>query len=239
MKFRGVVTVAVVVLLCTIILSYITLRTFSGLTFIQVGSRRFGILNLDQTQTVWASLLGLSALGFSVGSAIASNNPSLGLFLGSYSGDWIFKAIITLIVIGILGGLVAEDQGGATVASAIGTLLALIFGAILTFHVLPPMMAGLGMSPGDQSELISAIAVSQLAGALPASLITAITGALIAKVIMRRRIIKIEPLKLPPPPPDELQKPFSFCPNCGCDLREFSQDRSTCPKCGEPLPGRS
>jgi len=238
MKIRGVIATSVVVLLSTIALSYIVLRAFSGLTYIRVGSTKWyfeGKGSLNQTQLIWASLLGMSSLGFSVGSVVAANNPSLGLLLGSYSGDWIFRTIFTLIVIGIAGGVAAEDRSGAAVASAIGMISALVFGAILTFQVLPPMMAGLGMSPGNQSDLISAIAVSMLAGALPAALITAVTSAIISRAIMRARIIRIEPLRLPPLPPEE-PRPYRFCPNCGANLGEFSPDRSTCPKCGEPLP---
>jgi len=236
MRFRSVAVTAAVVLLSTMALSYVVLLTFPGpTTTIRVGSRRLQISSLNQTQTVWASLLGMSAMGFSVGTAIASNNPSLGLLLGSYSGDWIFRAMITLAIIGAVGGIVAEDRGGATVASALGTILALAFGAALTFQVMPQLMTGIGMSPGEQSELISAIAVSQLAGAIPASLITAITSAIIARMALQMRIIHIEPLKLPPPPPEET-KPFRYCPNCGRDLSDFSPSRSTCPRCGEPLP---
>jgi len=236
MRFRSVAVTAVAVLLSTVALSYVVLLTLSGLTTIRVGSRRLEISGLNMTQTVWASLLGMSAMGFSVGTAIASNNPSLGLLLGSFSGDWIFRVMITLVIIGALGGIVAEDRSGATVASALGTILALTFGAALTFQVMPHLMMGIGMSPGDQSELISAIAVSQLAGAIPASLITAITSAIIARIALQMRIVHIEPLKLPPPPPEE-PRPFRYCPNCGRDLGDLSSPR-TCPRCGESLPER-
>jgi len=236
MRFRSVAVTAAVVLLSTVALSYVVLLWFSGsTTSIRVGSRRYDISGLDRTQAVWASLLGTSAMGFSVGTAIASNNPSLGLLLGSYSGDWIFRAMITLVIIGAVGGVVAEDRGGAAVASALGTISALAFGAALTFLVMPQLMAGIGMSPGEQSELTAAIAVSQLAGAIPASLITAITSAIIARIALQMRVVHIEPLKLPPPPP-EGPKPYRYCPNCGRDLSDFSPSRSTCPRCGEPLP---
>jgi len=238
MRFRSVAVTAAVVLLATVALSYIVLLFFPGpTTSIRVGSRRLDISNLTQTQAVWASLLGTSAMGYSVGTAIASNNPSLGLLLGSFSGDWIFRVIITLVIIGAVGGVVAEDRGGATVAAVLGTVSALAFGAALTFQVMPNLMTGIGMSPGEQAELISAIAVSQLAGAIPASLITAIIGAIVARIALQMRIVHIEPLKLPPPPPEE-PRPYRYCPNCGRDLSDFSTSRSTCPRCGEPLAER-
>jgi len=238
MRFRSVAVTAAVVLLSTVALSYVVLLMFPGpTTFIRVGSRRIDISSLDQTQKVWASLLGMSAMGFSVGTAIASNNPSLNLLLLSYSGDWIFRAMITLAIIGAVGGAVAEDRGGVMVAAVLGTISALAFGAALTFQVMPNLMMGIGMSPGEQSELISAIAVSQLAGAIPASLITAITGAIVARIALQMRVVHIEPLKLPPPPPEE-PRSFHYCPNCGSDLSDFSTSRSTCPRCGVSLTER-
>jgi len=238
MRLRSVVTATLVVLLSTIVLSYITLKAFSGFTFIQVGSRRLEISSLSPSESgVWASLLGLSAMGFGVGSAIAPSNVAFDLLVGSYSGEWIFKVIITIILVGALGGVVVEYGSGSAVASSLGTLLALCFGSVLTFRILPSLLQDVGMSAGEMQEFISAVAVSQFVGALAASLIAGLVGGFVSRLMLYRKIVHIEPLKLPPPPPpNDVQ--FRFCPNCGFDLSEFSEHRSTCPRCGEPIPGR-
>jgi len=249
MRFRGVGAVVLVVVLSTVAMSYLVLTSFNGPTFITLGSRHWIVMgtsssSLNATQQVWASLLGLGALWFSAGQIIAPRNEALGLLLGSYSGDWVFRVLATLILAGIAGGMVAEDPSGASLASALGIVAVLICGMALTLVVLPPLlsMSGPGMSPGERSELVSAVAVCQLLGAVAASIITALTSATVAKMMMRRRFVRIEPLKLPPPPPAHEGRPYRleseiyrYCPNCGCNLGEFSPDRSTCPSCGTPI----
>jgi hypothetical protein len=235
MRIRGIVFTTLVVLLSNLLLSYIALKMFSEFEFIRIGSKRLEVSSLSPSEEgFWASLLGLSVLGFNVGSAIAPRNVGYSLLIGSYSGGWIFKVIVVLIIIGAIGGVIAEYGSSATIASALGTLLAISFGAILTLRVLPPFLQSTGMSAGEMQELISAIAVSQLIGALIASLVTGLISGFIAKLMLYRNIIHVEPLKLPPPPPPNGVK-YRFCPNCGFDLGEFSEHRNKCPKCGSLL----
>ncbi|MBO3804157.1 MAG: zinc ribbon domain-containing protein [Candidatus Brockarchaeota archaeon] len=238
MRLRGVAVATLAVLLFTMALSYITLKAFSGFETIRVGSKQLKVSSLSPSEdALWASLLGLSAMGFGVGSAVAPGNVAFGLLVGSYSGEWIFKAIITLVIAGALGGIIVEYGSGATVASALGTLLALCFGAVLTLRTLPSLLEGVGMSAGELQEFVSAVAVSQFVGALAASLVAGLAGGLVARLMLRRSIVRVEPLKLPPPPPPN-GIAYRFCPNCGFDLSDFSEHRSTCPKCGERIPGR-
>ncbi|MGQ9513965.1 MAG: zinc ribbon domain-containing protein [Thermoproteota archaeon] len=236
MRIRGVVFTTLIVLLSTMLLSYIVLKAFSGFEFIRIGSKRLEISSLSPSEEgFWASLLGLSAMGFIVGSAIAPKNAAFDLLIGSYSGEWIFKVIIALIIVGAVGGMIAEYGSGATLASALGTLLALSFGAILTLRILPSFLQDVGMSAGEMQEFISAVAVSQFVGALAASLVAGLTGGFISKLTLYRNIVHVEPLKLPPPPPSTNEVKYRFCPHCGFNLSEIGEHRKTCPKCGSPL----
>jgi hypothetical protein len=198
-----------VVLLLSLVISFGLLYVLSGKSSLGLGNDRRIDLSSSSSIRLWGLLLGLSAGGFPVGPFLAPENKYVRALFASFGGDWFLLITATLVLVGLVGGLLAKHPLRGALASALASLILSLFGIVLTATELPHLVQDLNLPSGELSQLLSAVEVSQLAGGGFAALITGLMAALGGRVLQYGEKVPIDavrPIKVPPIEPNVIEK---------------------------------
>jgi hypothetical protein len=139
-------------------------------------------------------LLGLGAGGFLHRADVGAREPIGQDVFASYGGDWFLLITATLVLIGLVGGLLSKHTMSGALASGWASLSLAFLGILLTSSELP----NLADLPASQlSQLVSAVEISQLAGGCFSALITGLMGALGGRALLYREKVPIDVVKPP------------------------------------------
>jgi len=201
MRILGFLLSMSVVVLLSLASSFGLLYFLLGKTALNLGDGHQIDLSSSITTKLWGMLLGLSAGGFSIGPLLAPENQSVRTLFASYGGDWFLLITATLVLIGLVGGLLSKHTMGGALASGWASLFLAFLGILLTSSELPNLA---DLPAGQLSQLVSAVEISQLAGGCFSALVTGLMGALGGRALLYREKVPIDVVK--PPKLTPLQK---------------------------------
>jgi len=184
-----------VVALLSLASSFGLLYLLSSKSSLNLGDGRQIDLSASVTAKLWALLLGLGAGGFPIGQLLAPENQSVRTLFVSFGGDWFLLITATLVLVGLVGGLLSKHPMRGALASGSASLILAFIGILLTSAELPNLARDLPAVP--LSQLISAVEISQLAGGCFSAFITGLMGALGGRVLLYREKVPIEAVKPP------------------------------------------
>ena len=183
-----------VVVLLSLASSFGLLYFLLGKSTLNLGNDRQIDLSSSITAKLWGLLLGLGAGGFSIGPLLAPENQSVRTLFASYGGDWFLLITATLVLVGLVGGLLSKHTMGGALASGWASLLLAFMGILLTSAELPNLV---DLPESQLSQLVSAVEISQLAGGCFSALITGLMGALGGRALLYREKVPIDIVKPP------------------------------------------
>lgn len=202
MRVLGFLLSLSVVVLLSLASSFGLLYFLLGKSSLNLGNDRQIDLSGSVTAKLWCMLLGLGAGGFSIGPMLAPENQSVRTLFASFGGDWFLLITATLVLVGLVGGLLSKHPMGGALASGLASLILAFMGILLTSAELPNLVGDL---PASQlSQLVSAVEISQLVGGGFSALIMGLMGALGGRALLYREKVPIDVVK--PPKLTPLQK---------------------------------
>jgi len=226
----------VMVISATVLIPFISIRFF--LKEIDVLPSEGMIIATTSFRTrLWASLLGLTFIGFPAGKAVSSGDISVTGILASYSQDWILYSLIFILLIGLVAGMVSRRPHCGAMASATSFLCCTWLGAYMTPEILT-LSLNARIASVELTNLISSLMVSQLLGGCAGALLSAMMGAIGGALMGQRRTLHQESLgdvgsqingrprlRLTPflmadrnRRSDVSSSKWSLCPRCGASL---------------------
>jgi hypothetical protein len=238
----NIILVLTMVISATILIPFISIHFF--LKQIDVLPRDGTVITTSSFRArLWASLLGLTFIGFPAGRVVSAGDAPVVDVLASYSEDWILYTTVFILLIGLIAGMASRRAYYGALAAAIGFLFSAWLGAYMTPETLTLYLQG-SMASVELTNLTSSLLVSQLLGGCAGAFLSAMMGA-IGGAMMNRQMKELQGstgsvdlpegrarLRVTPIPPvdrngrrKEESMRWSLCPRCGTNLVWLFEER--------------
>jgi hypothetical protein len=186
---------------------------------------------------LWASLLGLTFIGFPAGRAVSVDDVAVSYILGSYNDHYILYSTTLILLVGLAAGIITRKPSCGAKVAAVGFLACTWLGAFLTPETLSLSLTDSSLSSVQISNLTSSLMISQLLGGVAAALLAGFMGA-IGGSLMWQHENPITPRIAGPAP--QLRPDLAMAPPI--TVEPISQRNGgtssrwpSCPQCGAKL----
>jgi len=229
--------VLVMVVLATVLVPFISIRFF--VDEIDVLPSEGAIIPTTAFRTrLWASLLGLTFIGFPAAKAVSAGDASVADVLSSYGDHWIMYSTIFILVVGLMAGIVARSPHCGAMAAATGFLGCTWLGAYMTPEILN-LFLDARIASVELTNLTSSLMISQLLGGGAGAILSAVMGAIGGALMAQRRNSNRESLGVVRPQLAERPRfrmtPALLTMNAGRNGEGDASKWSSCPRCGSEL----
>lgn len=227
--------VLTMVVLATVLIPFISIHFF--VDEINVIPNGGAIITTTAFRTrLWASLLGLTFIGFPAGKAVSAGDTSVADILSSYGDHWIMYSTIFILLVGLIAGLLARNPHCGAMAAATGFLGCTWLGAYMTPDILT-IFLNAQIASVELTNLTSSLIISQLLGGGAGAILSAVMGAIGGALMEQRRNAHRESLGVVNPQVNGRPRlriaPTLLTAN-GSRSNEASK-WSSCPQCGSKL----
>jgi len=187
---------------------------------------------------LWASLLGLTFIGFPAGKAVSAGDDSVADILSSYGDHWIMYSTIFILLVGLIAGIAARNPHCGAMAAATGFLGCTWLGAYMTPDILAFFLDA-QIASVELTNLTSSLMISQLLGGGAGAILSAVMGAIGGALMEQRRNAHRESLGVMSPRingrPRFRITPTPLTVNASRRSEGDASRWSSCPRCGSRL----
>jgi len=228
--------VLAIVVLATVLVPFISIRYFVNEIDVLPNERAIIPTTAFRTR-LWASLLGLTFIGFPAGKAVSAGDASVADVLSSYGDHWIMYSTIFILLVGLIAGVVARNPHCGAMAAATGFLICTWLGAYMTPDILTIFLAA-QIASVELTNLTSSLMISQLLGGGAGAILSAMMGAIGGALMRQRRNSHRESFGVSPQinrRPRLRITPALLTVNVSRGNEGDTSKWSSCPRCGSSL----
>jgi len=229
--------VLAMVVLATVLIPFISIRFF--IDEIDVLPSEGATIPTTAFRTrLWASLLGLTFIGFPAGKAVSAGDASVADILSSYGDHWIMYSTIFILLVGLIAGMAIGNPHCGAIAAATGFLGCTWLGAYMTPDVLT-LFLDARIASVELTNLTSSLMISQLLGGSAGAILSAVMGAIGGALMEQRKNANRESLRDVSPQIDRRPRlrmtPTLLTVNASRSSEGDASKWSSCPRCGSRL----
>jgi len=229
--------VLTIVVLATVLVPFISIHFF--VDEIDVLPNRGVIITTTAFRArLWASLLGLTFIGFPAGKAVSAGDITVADVLSSYGVHWIMYSTIFILLIGLIAGLASRNPHCGAMAAATGFLGCTWLGAYMTPDILTIFLNS-QIANVELTNLTSSLMISQLLGGGAGAIISAVMGAIGGALMEQRSDAHHESMGVVNPHVNRRPRlritPALITANASRGDEGDASKWSSCPRCGSKL----